>query len=55
MDRLDRSFAYSCKSNSYLVLLEDTCWFVVLLVKQHMEENSLTMTYIADSTSNFFT
>lgn len=53
MDRPDQSFAYSCKYHCYLVLLEDTCWFVVSLLKQHMEENPLTMLYIAVSASNF--
>lgn len=53
MDRPDQSFAYSCKYNCYLVLREDTCWFVVSLVKQHMEENPLTMMCITGSTSNF--
>lgn len=37
-------FAYLCKYNCYLVLLEDT-WFVVSLVKQHMKENPLTDVY----------
>lgn len=45
-------FAYLCKYNCYLVLLEDT-WFVVSLVKQHVKENPLTMMCIAGFASNF--